>query len=132
MNTMEVKDVIYKRYFETEDMFETFTCATGNTINCYAENIIIGCPIVKDVELMFAKDLDDWYYNEAGKTIWMPTGINNIAELLVLLGIVKSKSEVRRNKPELCKHFDKPDYVEVKWGKRRLYVLIGQNLSSEG
>lgn len=35
MNTMEVKDVIYKRYFETEDMFETFTCAAGNTINCY-------------------------------------------------------------------------------------------------
>lgn len=123
--------MIYKRYFATEGVFETFTCAAGQTIKCYVENIIIGCPIVKDVELMFAKDLTDWHNNEAEKTILIPTGINNIAELLVLLGIVKSKSEVRRNKPELCKVFDKPDYIEVKWGKRRLYVLIGQNLSNE-
>ena len=58
-------DSIYKRYFEEDNTFETFTCAAGQTISCYVENVIISCPIVKDVELMFAKDFDDWYHNEA-------------------------------------------------------------------
>ena len=39
--------------------------------------------------------------------------------------IVKSISEVRRNQPHLMKNLDKLDYLEIKWGKNYLFILIG-------
>ena len=41
------------------------------------------------------------------------------------LGIVKSISEVRRNQPQLMKILDKPDYLEIKWSKNKLFLLVG-------
>ena len=45
---------------------------------------------------------------------------------MVDLGVVKSTSEVRRNRKELFISLDSLDYKEVKWGKHRLFILIGE------
>jgi len=89
----------------------------------YVENIVVGKPIVEPVEI-FARDMEDWEQVEKEKTIW--TEERNLAVILKELGVVKSVSEVRRNKPQLYVKLDKLDYMEVKWGKRKLFVLVGE------
>ena len=89
----------------------------------YVENIVVGKPIVEPTEI-FAKDKKDWEQVEKEKTIW--TEERNLAVILKELGIVKSVSEVRRNKPQLCIKLDTLDYMEIKWGKRKLFVLVGE------
>ena len=41
-------------------------------------------------------------------------------------GIVQSTGEVRRNKPELMITLDKPDCINIKWGKKFLYIVVGE------
>ena len=89
----------------------------------YIENIVIGNPLVTPMEI-FARDSEDWEKNEKEKTMW--TEERNLAVILKELGIVKSASEVRRNKPQLCVRLETLDYMEVKWGKRKLFVLVGE------
>jgi hypothetical protein len=89
----------------------------------YIENIVIGKPIVSEAS-MFALNEEDWEQVEKEKTYW--TEERNLAVILKELGIVKSVSEVRRNKPQLYVKLDKLDYMEIKWGKRKLFVLVGE------
>lgn len=89
----------------------------------YIENIVIGKPIVSEAS-MFALNDEDWEKVEKEKTYW--TEERNLAVILKELGIVKSVSEVRRNKPQLYVKLDKLDYLEIKWGKRKLFVLVGE------
>lgn len=89
----------------------------------YIENIVVGKPIVDPSEI-FAKDKEDWEQVEKEKTIW--TEERSLAVILKDIGVVKSVSEVRRNKPQLCIKLDNLDYMEIKWGKRKLFVLIGE------
>jgi hypothetical protein len=89
----------------------------------YYENIVIGKPIVSEAS-MFALNEEDWEQVEKEKTYW--TEERNLAVILKELGIVKSVSEVRRNKPQLYVKLDKLDYMEIKWGKRKLFVLVGE------
>lgn len=89
----------------------------------YIENIVIGKPIVSE-SFIFALNDEDWENIEKEKTYW--TEERNLAVILKELGIVKSVSEVRRNKPQLCVKLDKLDYMEIKWGKRKLFVLVGE------
>lgn len=39
--------------------------------------------------------------------------------ILVEAGVVPSRGEVRRNKPELCKTLNELDCIWVKWGKKK-------------
>lgn len=89
----------------------------------YIENIVIGNPIASEAS-MFALNEEDWEQVEKEKTYW--TEERNLAVILKELGIVKSVSEVRRNKPQLYVKLDKLDYMEIKWGKRKLFVLVGE------
>lgn len=89
----------------------------------YIENIVIGKPIASEAS-MFALNEEDWEQVEKEKTYW--TEERNLAVILKELGIVKSASEVRRNKPQLYVKLDKLDYMEIKWGKRKLFVLVGE------
>jgi hypothetical protein len=89
----------------------------------YIENIVIGKPIV-DESVMFASDIDDWNNNEKEKTLW--TDKRNFAAILKDLGVVDSISEVRRNKPNLCVPMNNLDFIEIKWGKRKFFVLVGE------
>ena len=89
----------------------------------YIENIVIGKPIASEAS-MFALNEEDWEQVEKEKTYW--TEERNLAVILKELGVVKSVSEVRRNKPQLYVKLDKLDYMEIKWGKRKLFVLVGE------
>lgn len=89
----------------------------------YIENIVIGKPIV-DEKTMFAIDDNDWEKIEKEKTFW--TEQRHLPTLLKELEIVKSASEVRRNKPGLCIKLENLDFLEIKWGKRKLWILVGE------
>ena len=89
----------------------------------YIENIVIGTPIVEP-ELIFALDIEDWEKVEKDKTMW--TDERSLPAIMKELGIVSSISEVRRNKPHFCVKLEKLDYMEIKWGKRRLFILVGE------
>lgn len=89
----------------------------------HIENIVIGKPIV-DEWMIFGLDKNDWETVEKDKTMW--TEERNLAAIMKELGIVKSVSEVRRNKPQLVVPLTNLDYLEIKWGKHRLFVLVGE------
>lgn len=89
----------------------------------YIENIVIGKPFIEPSEI-FSKDETDWETNEKLKTAF--TEERFLPVIMKDIGIVQSISEVRRNKPELCKTLDTPDFIEVRWGKRRLFCLVGE------
>lgn len=89
----------------------------------YIENIVIGKPIASEAS-MFALDEEDWENIEKEKTIW--TDERSLAVILKEIGVVKSVSEVRRNKPQYAVKLEKLDFMEVKWGKRKLFVLVGE------
>lgn len=89
----------------------------------YIENVVIGKPLV-DIHELLAKDLEDWNNVELEKTLF--TEERFLPKILVEAGLVGSTSEVRRNKPELVITLDKIDFVELKWGKRRLWIVVGE------
>lgn len=89
----------------------------------YIENIVIGKPIVSEV-YMFALDEEDWKNVEKEKTYY--TEERNLAVILKEIGVVNSTSEVRRNKPQYAVKLEKLDFIEIKWGKRKLFVLVGE------
>lgn len=89
----------------------------------HIENIVIGKPIV-EVENLLSLNWMDWESIEKEKTFF--TEERNFAKILKELGIVSSTSEVRRNKPELCVPFTSLDCKEIKWGKNKFYVVIGE------
>lgn len=71
-----------------------------------------------------AKDADDFINNGQAKTFY--TKETFLPNILVEIGAVKSKSEIRRNKPELFITLDKIDCLEVKRGKQKLYIVRGE------
>lgn len=87
------------------------------------QNIVIG-ELLCSPALLFAYNDVDWEKNE--KPITLFTEERFLPRLLVEAGIVKSVNEVRRNKPELVVTLDKVDYLEIKWGKKRLYIGVGK------
>ena len=86
------------------------------------QDVIIGKPIVEPW-YMFCKEKDEW--EEIKNDIYY-TEERFLPRIMVDLGIVKSISEVRRNKPQLMKTLDKLDYIEIKWGKSDLFILVGE------
>lgn len=86
-------------------------------------NVVIGNPIV-DVSSLLAIDEKDWEENEKKNTLFTDTRF--LPAILKEAGIVKSTGEVRRNKPELCISLDKLDCINLKWGKKFLYIVVGE------
>ena len=87
------------------------------------QNVVIGKPIYNE-KLLIGLDEEDFEKNEKEYTLY--TEERFLPKILVEAGLVKSTSEVRRNKPELFKALDKLDCLEVKWGKKRLYIVVGE------
>ena len=88
----------------------------------YIENIIIGKPLVQWHELC-CSDISESTL-EQDQTYF--TDERNLAKILKDVEVVKSVSEVRRNKPELCNEFTELDCFWIKWGKRRFWVVVGE------
>lgn len=89
----------------------------------YIENVVINSPLVLPEEI-FASSHEDWINMEKDKTCY--TEETFLPRIMVELGIVKSVNEVRRNKPGLVKELNEYDYFEIKWGKRKLFILVGK------
>lgn len=85
------------------------------------KDIIIGKPIVAPWYI-FCEEEHEW--NDIKDDIYY-TEERFLPKIMVKLGMVKSISEVKRNKPQLMINLDKLDYLEIKWGKSRLFILVG-------
>lgn len=86
-------------------------------------NIVIGKPIVEPWELI-SNSKEEFEIDDARDTLFTDTRF--LPAALVEAGVVKSTSEVRRNKKELCKQLNELDCFWVKWGKQRIYVVVGE------
>lgn len=111
-------------------------------MNRHIENIIIGTPIISE-ESIFGLDGDSSVWEaEKMKTIW--TNERNLPRILggefegmylnddgalikenIKLNFAPSISEVRRNRKDLNVVLDHLDYIEMKYGKKRLFILVG-------
>lgn len=88
-------------------------------------NIVIGNPLVPWWELCCTQNpTDDELISEYHFTLF--TNERMPAKILKELGVVKSISEVRRNKPEFCNELTAPDCFWLKWGKNRFWVVVGE------
>ena len=86
-------------------------------------NVVIGNPIVSASSLL-AIDEIDWEENEKEITLFTETRF--LPSIMKEAGIVQSTGEVRRNKPELCITLDKLDCINLKWGKKFLFIVVGE------
>ena len=86
-------------------------------------NIVIGTPLIDPKELL-AYNENDWETNERSQTLF--TTERRLPNLLKEAGIVQSTSEVRKNKPQLMITLTNPDCIWVRWGKKKLYIIVGE------
>ena len=86
------------------------------------QNVVIGMPLI-DPWHMFSRNQDEWNEHDKNETLF--TDERFLPKILVECGVVKSINEVRRNKPNLVKTLDTPDFLEVKWGKKRVFIQVG-------
>lgn len=86
------------------------------------KDVIIGKPII-DPWYIFCKEEYEW--DEIKDEIYY-TEERFLPKIMVDLGIVKSVSEVKRNQSKLIKELNNLDYLEIKWGKNRLFILVGE------
>lgn len=86
-------------------------------------NVVVGNPIVDPKELL-ATDEKDWEENEKGLTLFTETRF--LPTIMKEAGIVQSTGEVRRNRPEFIVTLNDLDCIPIKWGKKRLYIIVGE------
>lgn len=86
------------------------------------QNVVIGKPEL-DIRQVIALDNDDWDKNEKPVTLFTETRF--LPVVMKEAGIVDSISEVRRNRKDLVINLDQPDCLTVKWGKKRLFIVVG-------
>ena len=86
-------------------------------------NVVIGKPLVDPKTLLALDDLD-WKNNEQPQTLFTET--RYIPAVMKEAGVVQSTSEVRKNRPDMNISLENPDCLWVKWGKKRLYVIVGE------
>ena len=85
-------------------------------------NIVIGKPIA-DYRLLIALDEEDWNTIEKDHTMFTET--RYLPAVLKEAGVVPSISEVKRNKPGLNITLNELDCIWVKWGKHRIFIVVG-------
>lgn len=86
-------------------------------------NVVIGKPLIEPWVLL-AHDIQDWLETEEKDTLFTDTRF--LPAIMKEAGVVSSTGEVRRNRPEYCINLNEIDCVNVKWGKKRLYIIVGK------
>lgn len=87
------------------------------------QNVVIGKPLVHPSELLSGSK-EEWEQYTKKNTLF--TEERFLPKILVEAGVVKSVSEVRRNKPELVVNLESLDFLSVKWGKKHVWILVGE------
>lgn len=77
--------------------------------------VVIGDPLVDLNLLGFSED-----------EVTIRTDENFLPRILVELGWFPSTSEVKRNRPDLFKEFNSPDFQEIRIGKKILWLIVGR------
>ena len=86
-------------------------------------NVVIGKPLVEPWVLL-ANDKKDWIETEEKDTLF--TSTRCLPAVMKEAGIVSSTGEVRRNRPDLCINLESVDFINLKWGKKRLFIVVGE------
>ena len=86
-------------------------------------NVVVGKPLVS-LDTLLALNKEDWEQNEKKATLFTET--RYLPAIMKEAGIVSSTNEVRRNNQKYNVTLDKPDCVMIKWGKKYLYIVIGE------
>lgn len=86
-------------------------------------NVVIGKPLVEPWVLL-ANDKKDWTETEEKDTLFTSTRF--LPVVMKEAGIVSSTGEVRRNRPDLCINLESVDFINLKWGKKRLFIVVGE------
>ena len=73
---------------------------------------------------LFALNESDWEDVEKEKTLF--TYERYLPKILVDCGLVKSTSEVKRNKPQYDIVLNNKDFLEIRWGKKKLWICVGE------
>jgi len=81
----------------------------------YPDNIVIGKPLV-ELKLLGIED------NE----ITMFEDERFLPKLLKKYGYFKSTSQIKKNRSDLCIELNKLDFIEVKIGHKRLWIVVGE------
>lgn len=89
----------------------------------HIENMVIGKPLVEPFIMFSNGTVEDWNNNESEKTYY--TNERYLPKILKDIGFTKSTSEIRRNRKDLCVTLDKLDFLEIKLGKKKLWILVG-------
>lgn len=89
---------------------------------CSFLNVVVGIPLTEPQELI-ALNNEDWKNNEKNLTYF--TKERFLPKIMKEIGLVSATSEVRRNKPELMITLDKPDCFWLKWGKKKIWFVVG-------
>lgn len=87
------------------------------------QNVVVGTPLLPAWHWL-SESPEDFEQNDSAVTLF--TSERFLPRILVEAGLVKSASEVRRNQPKLVRNLDTPDCMEVKWGKKRLFIVVGE------
>lgn len=87
------------------------------------QNIVIGKPLIEAWTLISSSE-DEWENFDKDYTLF--TEERFLPAILVKAGITKSNSEVKRNRPELFKELRELDCFWLKWGKNKIYVIVGE------
>ena len=78
-------------------------------------NIIIGTPLVNLSQLGITQS-----------EITITDEERFLPKLLVKYGFFKSTSQLRKNRSDLWRTLDKPDYEEIKIGHKRVWIVVGE------
>lgn len=81
---------------------------------CSVATVVIGKPLV-DLALLGFEDED----------VTLKTEERFLPRILVQLGWFASSSEVKRNRPDLFKEFNSPDFQKIRVGKKVLWLIVG-------
>ena len=86
-------------------------------------NVVIGTPLVIP-SLLLAFNERDWEESEKRSTLFTQT--RYLPAIMKEAGLVQSISEIKRNRPELCLTLDTPDCINIKCGKKFLFIIVGK------
>lgn len=86
-------------------------------------NVVIGKPLV-DPWTLISETKEE--FNRFDKRDTLFTEERFLPAILVEAGVTFSRSEVRRNRPDLCITLDKLNCLNIKFGKKMLFIVVGQ------
>lgn len=86
------------------------------------ENIVIGKPLVVLETLLGVENNKEYNWEEV--TVFDEERF--LPKLLVKYGFTSSIKEIRRNRPDLVKSLNTLDFLEIKLGKKKLWIVVGE------